>query len=255
MRNTWESIAFDERTSALELFSTTKVFVNTELAQLYGLDASGLDSTTFKTMDLPADGARLGILGKAAFLSQFANQKEGSPTLRGKFMRQALMCTQVPSPPGDVDVVLDEPPPDKPQTKRQRLESHRANALCAGCHSLMDPLGLPFETFDAIGRYRTTDHELPIDASGDFEGKAVADARELAFSMTSSTSVARCLVRKYYEYAFGAPERAEDGSALNDVSSQFHDSGYQLRELVLAIATHTAFSSVAAQADLVEDSP
>ena len=111
MRGTWESIAFDDCTSALDLFTSTKVVVNSDLAKLYGLDATGLTSTTFQTRALPADGPRLGILGKPGFLSEFANQKEGSPTLRGRFIREALLCMPIPSPPGDIDIVLEDPPP------------------------------------------------------------------------------------------------------------------------------------------------
>lgn len=247
MRGTWEALAFDDRASALELFSTTKVVVNTELARLYGLDPSGLGSTTFQVRTLPADGPRLGILGKAAFLSQFANQKEGSPTLRGKFMRDALMCSPIPPPPGDVDVVLEEPPANMPQTKRQRLELHRTAPACAGCHSMMDPLGLPLESFDAIGRFRTTDRGLMIDPSGDFDGQPVADARALGLTIASSATVAQCLVRKYYSYAVGHQERDVDGSVLNALAASFQASGYQLRELVLDVVTNDAFSTVAPQ--------
>ena len=92
MRDTWATLAFDDQASALDLFTTTKVVVNSELAKLYGLDTTGLTATTFQTKSLPATGPRAGILSKAAFLSQFANQQSGSPTLRGKFMREALMC-------------------------------------------------------------------------------------------------------------------------------------------------------------------
>lgn len=247
MRGTWEALAFDERTSALELFSTTKVVVNGDLARLYGLDTNGLGPSTFELRTLPADGPRLGILGKAAFLSQFANQKEGSPTLRGKFMRDALMCSPIPPPPGDVDVVLEEPPANMPQTKRQRLELHRTAPACAGCHSMMDPLGLPLETFDAIGRFRTTDRGLMIDPSGDFDGQPVADARALGLTVASSATVAQCLVRKYYSYAVGHQERDVDGSVLNALAASFQASGYQLRELVLDVVTNDAFSTVAPQ--------
>lgn len=249
MRDTWEAIAFDDRASALELFETPRVFVNAELAELYGLDSSGLDSGTFSEAFLPADSPRVGILGKAAFLSQFANQHEGSPTLRGKFMRQSLMCRPVPPPPGNVDVTLPEPPSDMPMTKRQRLEAHSVEPACAVCHALMDPMGLPFETFDAIGRYRTTDHGLPIDASGDFDSQPVADARELGIAMAQSDSVANCLVRKYYSYAHGFAERAADGTVLNELGSSFRESGYQFRELVLGVVTHPAFAQVSPQAD------
>ncbi|MGK3962007.1 DUF1592 domain-containing protein [Sorangium sp. So ce118] len=247
MRGTWEVLAFDEQTSALDLFSTTKVVVNTELAQVYGIDTTGLSSSTFEVRSLPADGPRVGILGKAGFLSQFANQKEGSPTLRGKFMRDALMCTPIPPPPGDVALELPEPPADKPLTKRQRLEAHRTAPACAACHSYMDPLGLPLETFDAIGRYRTTDHGLPIDPSGDFDGEPVADARELGMTVSASDEVARCLVRKYYSYAAGHEERAVDGRVLNTLAASFEASGFNLRELVLDVVTNEAFSSVAPQ--------
>ncbi|MGK4003952.1 DUF1592 domain-containing protein [Sorangium sp. So ce1036] len=247
MRGTWEVLAFDDQASALDLFSTTKAVVNAELAQLYGLDTTGLGSSTFEVRSLPADGPRVGILGKAGFLSQFANQKEGSPTLRGKFMREALMCTTVPPPPGNVDLVLEDPPADKPLTKRQRLELHRTAPACAGCHGLMDPLGLPFENFDAIGRYRTTDHGLPIDPSGNFDGEDVADARDLGMTISSSDAVARCLVRKYYAYAAGHEERVVDRSVLDTLTASFEASGFKLRELILDVVTHEAFSSVAPQ--------
>ena len=247
MRDTWETLAFDHRGSALDLFSTTTVVANLPLARLYGLETTGLDSSTYRVLSLPAEGPRLGILGKAGFLSQFANQKEGSPTLRGKFMRDALLCTPIPPPPGDVDVVLEDPPLDQPRTKRQRLELHRTDPVCSGCHGMMDPLGLPLETFDAIGRHRTTDNGLPIDASGDFDGQPVADARELGLVIAASPAVARCILRKYYAYAVGHEERDLDGSVLNALALTFEASGFELRGLVLDVVTHDAFASVAAQ--------
>lgn len=247
MRGTWEMIAFDDRASAMELFSTTKVVANAELAQLYGLPATGLGSGTFQALSLPADGPRVGILSKAGFLSQFANQKEGSPTLRGKFIRDALMCLPVPPPPGDVDVQLEEPPADQPMTKRDRLALHRASPSCAACHALMDPLGLPLETFDAVGRYRTTDHGLLIDASGEVDGQPVADARALGIALSSSSTVATCIVRKFYSYAMGHELRDVDQSVVDTLAASFQASGYQLRELVLSAVSHEAFFSVAPQ--------
>jgi hypothetical protein len=247
MRGTWEAIALDDRTSALDLFTTTKVVVNAELARLYGVDATGLTSTTFQTRALPADGPRAGILGKAGFLSEFANQKEGSPTLRGKFMREAFLCTAIPLPSGDIITVLPDPPANMPQTKRQRLELHRTQPSCASCHQYMDPLGLPLETFDAIGRYRTTDHGLPIDPSGDFNGQPVADARALGQAAGASVAVANCMVRKYYAYAVGHEEREVDRAVLNTLAASFQASGYKLRDLILDVVTHDAFTAVAPQ--------
>jgi hypothetical protein len=247
LRGTWETIALDDRTSIMDVFSTTKVVVNAELAGLYGIDATGLGSSTFELRSLPADGPRVGLLSKAGFLSQFANQKYGSPTLRGKFMREALLCTPIDPPPGDVDVVIEDPPPDQPLTRRQQLEMHRESPACAGCHSMMDPLGLPLESFDAIGRYRTTDRGLPIDPSGDFDGVPVADSRELGFVIGSSPSVAQCIVRKYYSYAMGYEERPADGSIVNELAASFEASGFKLRDLIVNLVTHPAFASVSPQ--------
>lgn len=247
MRGVWESIAFDQQSSAFDLFTTREVIVNADLAQVYGLDATGLDSDTFEQRTLPADSPRAGILGKAGFLSQFANQKEGSPTLRGKFIRQILMCTPVPPPPGDADIVLDEPPADMPLTKRERLELHRTSPACAGCHQLMDPLGLPFESFDAIGRHRTTEHGLPIDPSGEFEGVAVSNSVEFGAAISVSDTVTDCLVRKYYSYAMGVAPRDVDLGVVADLTASFEASGHSLRDLVLDVATHEAFSAVGPQ--------
>ena len=247
MRSVWESVAFDDQGSALSLFSTKKVFANAGLAKLYGLDPTGLDAKTFKQFSLPDDSPRSGILNKAGFLSQFANQKEGSPTLRGKFIRDALMCMSIPPPPGDVNAMLTEPPEGQAMTKRQRLELHRSNASCAGCHSLMDPLGLPLENFDAIGRYRTLDNGLPIDSSGDVDGVPVADARAFGQAMSASNNVARCMVRRYYTYATGHTERDVDGSVVATLAASFQASGYKLRDLVVDTVIHEAFSAVAPQ--------
>ncbi len=249
MRGVWESVVFDDRASALSLFTTTKVIVNSELAELYGLDSTGLTPDTFEERELPPDGTRIGILGKVGFLSQFANQKFGSPTLRGKFMRQSLMCTQVPPPPEDAIPQLPEASPDTPMTRRQQLDRHREDPACAGCHALMDPLGLPFESFDAIGRYREMELGLPIDASGEFDGNAVADSTELGAVLESSDLVADCLVRKFYSYAVGHEQRSADASVIAELKQSFSTSGYQLRDLILDVVMHDAFTAVAPQSE------
>jgi Protein of unknown function (DUF1592)/Protein of unknown function (DUF1588)/Protein of unknown function (DUF1595)/Protein of unknown function (DUF1585)/Protein of unknown function (DUF1587) len=247
MRATWEGAAFDDKASALSLFSTPKVTVNAELAKLYGVDEAGLTSTTFKTVALPAGSPRIGILSKAGFLSQFANQKEGSPTLRGKFIREWMMCKVVPPPLEGVALVLPDPDPNNPTTKRQRLDAHRAMPACAGCHALMDPLGLPLENFDGIGAYRATENGLTIDSSGEVNGVPVANARQMGEAMAQNKAMAACMVRRFHAYAMGRDERDVDGTVVNDLITSFETSGYQLRDLVVATVTHDAFSAVAPQ--------
>jgi len=247
VRDTWASVVFDDQSSVMDVFTTTKVVVNSDLAKLYGMDTTGLTSTTFQTKSLPADGTRAGLLSKAGLLSEFANQQFGSPTLRGKFMRESLMCLTVPPPPKGVNQGAVDQPTDTPMTRRQRLELHRKDPSCAGCHALMDPLGLPLESFDAIGKYRTTDNGLPVDPSGAFDGQAVADARGLGAVVSQSATVAQCLVRKYYQYAVGHAERDVDGSVLNAVATAFKASGFKMRDLILAVVTNDAFSTVTPQ--------
>ena len=193
------------------------------------------------------DGTRAGILAKAGLLSEFANQKSGSPTLRGKFIREALMCLEIPPPPPTVNTAVVDLPTNVPMTKRQRLEVHMTDPSCASCHGYMDPLGFPLENFDAIGKYRTTDNGLPVDATGEFDGVDVADASGLGVAASQSVTVAQCLVRKYYTYAVGHEQRDVDGSVLNTLATAFKTSGFKLRDLVLAVVTNDAFSVVAPQ--------
>ena len=134
-------------------------------------------------------------------------------------------------------------------TKRDRLAAHRTGASCAACHAQMDPMGLPFETFDAIGRYRTTDRGLSIDPSGEFEGIDVADPRQLGEVMSSSGAVAECLVRKVYSYSVGHEERDVDAVVIAALQDSFEASGYRLKALLLDIVTSEAFASVAPQID------
>ena len=164
-------------------------------------------------------------------------------------MREAIMCQHVQPPPPGVALDLMEPTEEMPMTKRQRLARHSEDAVCAGCHAEMDPLGLPFESFDAIGEHRTLDRGLPIDPSGDFDGVAVADSVELGRVMSSSDLVADCLVRKYYSYAVGHEVRDVDESVTDALSASFSSSGYRLKQLILELVANEAFSTVTAQVD------
>ncbi|HEX2658391.1 MAG TPA: DUF1592 domain-containing protein [Polyangia bacterium] len=247
IRDTWASLTFDDKLGFYDLFTTRKVVVNADLARLYGLDATGLTSTTFQTKMLPADGPRSGLLSKPGLLSEFANQQYGSPTLRGRFIREALMCAEIPPPPANVNTAIVDQPTDKPMTRRQRLEIHMTSDGCRVCHGRMDPMGFPLENFDAIGKYRTTDNGLPVDPSGNFEGTDVADANALGVAASKSALVGQCFVKKFYVYATGHDVRDVDGSALNTLAAAFKASGFKWRDLVLALVAHDTFSLVVPQ--------
>lgn len=197
-------------------------------------------------MELPADGLRAGLLGTGAFLSLYANQKEGSPTQRGKFIRQFLLCQKIPDPPPNVSTVLKDPPPGVVLTKREKLSAHREQATCAGCHQLMDPMGLPLENFDAIGQYRQTEHGRTIDASGDFNGTPFNGPVELGKLLAQSPDVSACLVRNLYRYATGHSEVDGEQPLIAQLSTSFAASGHDFQNLMLDLVTSDGFRFVAA---------
>ena len=244
----FQAIVFDRNASALELLTTRNTFATKELAGLYGLPTTGLSSTSVSAVALPADGLRAGLLTTAGFLSLYANQEEGSPTQRGKFIREIILCQTIPLPPPDVSTVLPDPPAGVIYTKRQRLSMHESQPSCAGCHRLMDPLGLPLENFDAIGKYRSTDQGQPIDASGDLDGSKFNGPVELGQVLAARPEVADCLVRNMYRYGTGHVDAASERPVLDALKSTFRTGGYHVRDLMRDIVASDGFRFVAAPA-------
>lgn len=241
-----QDLVFDQGAPATDLFTTRTTFVNADLARLYGLDATGLTSDSWVKVTLPVEGKRAGFLGTGAFLSLFANQKEGSPTLRGKFIRSTLMCGTIPNPPPDVAPVFEESPTDEMTTKREKLAQHRVKgSTCEGCHALMDPLGLPLENFDAIGAYRETEHGKLIDATGNLDGVDFNGPVELGQLLSSNELVASCLVRNLYRYATGVLEAPSQETVIHQLTNQFQSEGRDLRKLMLTLVTSDGFRLVA----------
>src|SRR4029450_11490054 len=109
--------------------------------------------------------ARRGLLGQGSLLLVTSNPNRTSPVIRGKWILENLFATPRPPPPPDVPN-LEEKPTATARSVRERIEQHRASPACAGCHKIMDPIGLALDNFDAVGRWRTTDEGVAIDASG-----------------------------------------------------------------------------------------
>ncbi|HET8937037.1 MAG TPA: DUF1592 domain-containing protein [Polyangiales bacterium] len=226
-----------------DLFTSNKTFANAELAKLYGVRAPSPDS--FAAVDLPANGPRAGLLMQASFLAIHAHPSRSSPTLRGKFIRENLLCQAIPPPPNNVDTSLPANTRDA-MTARQRLTAHREDPSCAGCHTLMDPIGLALENFDGIGAFRERENNLTIDASGELDGKTFADARGLAAAIAADPNATSCFVRTLFRYARGALEQASEASRIAALDQAFGASGYRTTELMLAIVKDPAFRQVGA---------
>lgn len=220
------------------VFNSSKSYVNADLAALYGIQ--GVTGSDFKQVELPAE--RRGFLGNASLLSLYAHADVSSPTLRGKFIRQILMCQAIPAPPPDVDTTL--PDESEAKTARQRLTIHSSNATCAGCHKLMDPLGLALENFDAMGQYRTQDNGETIDASGELDGVKFNTAAGLADALAASPRVPDCLSRLVFRSAWGRLEAATDEGFISDMTAAFAGSSYQMPKLLSTAVTAPQFMNV-----------
>ncbi len=235
-----------------EVFDAPWTFVNADLAALYGVaDAAAAagagagPSGAFVKVALPPSGTtarRGGILGHAGFLSLMAHPRDTSPTLRGKFIRERLLCKTIPAPPDDIDATLPPTAGEGPKTMREKLAIHRENPSCAGCHALMDDVGLGLENFDAIGRYRETDEGLAIDAQSHFDDRgAFAGPRALGSLLKEDERVLSCLVRNAFRMATGHVDTTGETAPLHRAERAFAESGYRLQALLVELVASDAF--------------
>ena len=227
-----------------ELFWVQRGFVNSELAAIYELEVPGATPVAFVPVEFPQESPRAGILTLAAFLTMNAHPSETSPTLRGKYVRERILCQEVPAPPDDVDLNLDSDP-GQPRTLRERLEQHREDPACIGCHVFLDPPGFLFENYDSVGRYRTHESGYEVDATGELDGIALNDAKELAAALRDDPRVAQCLVRQLYRHANGRLETDNEEITLAQISENFAAGGYRFRELLIALVLSDGFRTAA----------
>ena len=240
---TLEHMVFDRDADYREIFTTRTTFIDRRLAAIYSVPAPAREG--FGLHEHPEESLRRGLLGHVSFLAANAHVATTSPTLRGAYIRRTFMCASIPVPPPDVNTSIPEATIEAP-TLRQRVARHLEEPVCAGCHLLMDPLGLGVEHFDALGRYRELENGAPIDASGRLSSTAsFEDARSLGEALAEAPEVPRCLVQTLYRYGTGHIEVASEGEALYQYEQRFAESGYRVRDLLHAIATSEAFQLVA----------
>jgi hypothetical protein len=237
-----DDVMFGHDADLREFLDTRSAFLNDELAKLYGLPPVGVavGKDLVKTA-LGDDSPRTGFLTQGSFLALNAHATTTSPTRRGKFVREALLCQAIPAPPADVNPTFPADPAGTKRTMREKLEQHRKDPSCAGCHQLTDPIGLAFENFDAIGAYRTMDAGKPIDASGELDGMRFTDARQLSRNLRNLPGTGQCLARNLFRYATGHVETDGEEPALAAVLGTYEKSGDHLRPLVQALVASPAF--------------
>ncbi len=231
-------LVYAEDASLETLLSADYGWPDPRSAWIYGLD--GVDAATRTT--LPAD--RAGILTHPSVLAATATFDGTSPVRRGVFVLEQVLCQELPPPPPGV--MISPPPPDPDATTRERWEQHSSDPSCAGCHKQLDPIGFALEDFDAIGRHRTTENGLPIDAAGGvpvigLEDGSLVGGAELARAVAKSPEAVACFAKQWLRFTMGRLEVEQDAESLAVVEAALASGS--LEEALIAITTTSTFVS------------
>ena len=234
-------VVFEQKAGLNELLTADYTFANDRLAQHYGL--APVSGSQFQKVSLPA--GRRGVWMQGGPLTAHDKSTRTSIVNRGIRARTALLCHNIPAPPDNVSLTLG--PIDQSASQAERLEQHRVNPTCAGCHALIDPLGQTFEHLDAVGRLRATDEAgRPVDTTGevtstrDADGP-VEDGEALMLKLAESRQVRACFVTQMFRYTFGREEKGFDACAQKQAMDRFEASGWDVRELVVGLVRSDAF--------------
>jgi hypothetical protein len=219
--------------SLTELLTAQYSYLNADLARHYGV--TGPTGADFVRVDMPG---RAGVLTQGMLLAHDKSNRT-SIVRRGLKVRLDLLCQKVPAPPNDVELDLEGL--GEGLTQRERLEKHRSVASCAGCHVLMDPLGVAFEGFDAVGRARVADEAgKPLDLATELSATRDADGpvtgpSELGDKLASSQEVRDCYVTQSFRFFYGRDATSADQCSLAELLLAFRDKQHSLSELIVAL--------------------
>lgn len=234
-----------EKADYRQLFTTRKTFLTPALGLLYRVPVTNLDgwsAYTFPDETHAKAGGRAGVLTQASFLALHSHPGRSSVTLRGKAVRELILCQKVPAPPANVSfsVVQDTSNPEY-KTTRERVMAHQTDPGCAGCHKITDPIGLALENFDGSGVYQAKENGMVIDTSGDLDGKKYTDAVGLGQAVASHPDTAACLVRRSFEVGSGQALGRTDRQWLQEMTRKFSSHGYSLPALLKQLTISKRF--------------
>ena len=230
----------DDR-SVVELLTADYTFVNERLARHYGIP--GVYGSRFRRVKWD-DERRRGLLGQGSILTVTSLATRTSPVVRGKWILENVLGTPPPPPPPDVPELPEREESGEPASLRARLEAHRANPVCSGCHSRMDPLGFALENFDAVGRWRDTDAGgAPIDTAGVLPDGAAFDGlpalREVLHGRRAE--FVATVTEKLLTYALGRGVEPHDRPAIRAIVREAADDDYRWSSIILGIARSLPF--------------
>lgn len=236
-----EQLIFEDDGDWRDLLITERTWIDRTLAAIYNVQAPALDG--FGEVWLDPAGGRRGLMGQVSILALNAHAVSTSVTRRGMFVRETLLCQEIPSPPADVDTSIPEADAEAP-TMRDRVAQHLEDPTCAACHELTDPIGLGLENFDGLGLWRDTENDVTIDASGDLDGVSFSDGWELAGALRDHPALAPCLAENLYRYATANGISGGESELVEWHADGFAVSGYRVLALLRDIALGPGFRQV-----------
>jgi hypothetical protein len=233
----FESVVLEDK-SVVTLLDADYTFVNERLARHYGIP--NVYGTQFRRVPVTND-ARRGLLGHGSILALTSYNNRTSPVNRGKYVLTNILGTPPPPAPENVPP-LDETP-GKAQAMRERMEEHRRNPTCAGCHKLMDPIGLALENFDGIGRWRTLDNGARIDPAAQLaDGTTVAGPAALRGAILRRPDMfARNMTEMLLTYALGHGMEHHDMPYVRSIVRDAVRGDYRFSSLVIGIVKSVPF--------------
>lgn len=235
-----------------EIFTTRQTFLTPELGAIYQVPIFNTGPNgapdQWQPYEFAADDPRGGILTQVAFTALHSPAGRGSPTLRGKAVREVALCQKVPPPPADVSFTeFEENTAHGASTARERLAAHSTVPSCAGCHKIIDPIGFALENFDGAGEFRTTENGAPIDPSGEVDGIEYEDAGGLGYAIYNNPAAVSCVVERLSARALGRTPTKGEREWLKSLRADFADSGHRLPALMRDIALSEELYRVRAQ--------
>lgn len=215
-------------------------YVNEQLANFYGM--TGVVGDEFQKVDVDVT-KRLGLLTQGAIQAGTTISNFTNPVRRGVFLLRNIMCEDLPPPPESFANDIKPPDPESAATGRERYSMHSSTAVCAQCHHVMDPPGFALENFDAVGLWRDQENGVTIDASGqlDILPEPFDGPVELVTEIAASEQTQNCFAENWLNYAYGRTLDAGDACSVDAARSAFSQSGYNVKQLLLALTQTDAF--------------
>jgi hypothetical protein len=236
----FETVLRDDR-SVLDLLKADYTFLNERLAKHYSIP--NVYGSRFRRVALDKDSERGGLLRQGSVLTVTSYATRTSPVIRGKWVLENLVGAPPPPPLPDVPALKDNTVAAN-LSVRARLAEHRANAACASCHNLMDPIGFSLENFDAIGRWRTLEDGLPIDASGGLpDGSKFTGVAGLEEGLLKRPDIfVGTLTEKLLTFALGRGVESYDAPAVRKIVRDAQSNNYRFSAIILGIVNSTPFT-------------